>query len=56
MSYLMNTGASCHVVPNKNGLVNLQDQDDAVLIGDNLEMKATKQGTIYLETEDKVLM
>jgi hypothetical protein len=56
MNYLMDSGASCHVVPSEDGLVNLRDCDDAVLIGDNSEMKATKEGSLYLETEEKVIV
>ncbi len=52
--YLMDSGASCHVVGNKNGLMNLRKCNKQVLIGDNTSMRTTSQGSPYLETKDKI--
>jgi hypothetical protein len=52
--YLMDSGASCHVVGTEEGLVDLKNCKDQVLIGDNSAMQTTSEGTLYLETRDKV--
>lgn len=54
--YLMDSGASCHVVGTKEGLVNIHNCKDQVLIGDNSAMEATLEGTLYLETKEKILI
>jgi len=45
--YLMDTGASCHVVASAEGLVNLRDCHDQVLIGDNSVMHTIKEGSMF---------
>ena len=53
-SFLMDTGASCHVVGNEKYLVNLRSSNEKIVIGDNSEMAAVKEGTLCLETKDGV--
>ena len=50
--YLMDSGASCHVVSDEKLLTNLETTDDAIIIGDKSEMKVSKQGVLTLETND----
>lgn len=52
--YLMDSGASCHVVQSEEGLEDIKECKDQVLIGDNSSMDATLEGTLLLETRDKV--
>eukprot|EP00980_Cylindrotheca_fusiformis_P002408 scaffold569_cov127-Cylindrotheca_fusiformis.AAC.1 len=53
-SFLMDSGASCHVVADDRCLVNIKKSDDKVVIGDKSEMKSVAEGVLYLETKDGV--
>ena len=54
--YLMDSGASCHVVSDEKLLTNVETINDAIIIGDKSEMKVTKQGVLTLETKDGAKM
>ena len=44
--FLLDSGASCHIVKSEAGLHDLEDTDETVIIGDKSEMRSTKQGTL----------
>ena len=50
--YLMDSGASCHVVADESSLTDLKEINDSIVIGDKSEMKVNKEGTLNLKTEE----
>jgi hypothetical protein len=52
--FLADSGATVHVVGSNHCMVNLKDIDEKLTIGDKSEMRATQEGTLFLETDDKV--
>jgi hypothetical protein len=52
--FLTDSGATVHVVDNNRCMVNLKNIDERLTIGDKSEMRATQEGTLFLQTEDKV--
>ena len=50
--YLMDSGASCHVVSDVKLLTNVETADDAIIIGDKSEMQVKQQGVLTLATKD----
>jgi hypothetical protein len=52
--FLTDSGATVHVVDNNRCMVNLKNIDERLTVGDKSEMRATQEGTLFLQTEDKV--
>jgi hypothetical protein len=52
--FLVDSGATIHVVARNDRLVNLKDIDEKLTIGDKSEMRATQEGTLFLENEEGV--
>ena len=49
--FLLDSGASCHVVTDERLLVETEDTNDSIIIGDKSEMAVTKQGVLHLTTK-----
>ena len=52
VEFLMDSGASCHVIGSGDMLVDPEMSRETIKIGDGTVLKASKQGTLYVETED----
>lgn len=53
--YLLDSGASTHVVGCGDGLLDPSTSKQTVRVGNGATMKATKQGTMFLRNEDSIL-
>ena len=53
--FLLDSGASCHVIGNGNWLTDPSSSKESVKIGDGTIMKATKKGTQYIQVGNDVL-
>ena len=54
--FLIDSGATCHVVANRRNLVNLKVINEKVSTADKTEMPALEEGDLYLETNDGVIV
>jgi hypothetical protein len=52
VQFLMDSGASCHVIGNGDMLVDPEISKETIKVGDGNVLKASKQGSLYVETEN----
>jgi hypothetical protein len=54
--YLIDTGAGVHVVASAKNMVDIKEINETVTTADKTEMVANKEGTLYLKTNEGVLI
>ena len=55
-TYLMDSGATSHIVSSDEEMTDLEDCNEDIVVGDNRTIKANKKGTLHLQTVDGKLL